>query len=160
MKKMLKYIAFLLVLVLLLGMSVTAFAEDKYPEGTVFTLTYPDGSSITTTDYAKAQKMTQEWKLLASGTTNGNGEIVLEDWAESGEIRIVETQAPSGYVKLKYAVETDLSEGSVKIVNEKAGKGPKTGDESQPLLWAVLMLAALAAIAVVFFLYKRKKKAE
>ena len=159
MKKMLKYSAFLLVLVLLLGMSVTAFAEDKYPEGTVFTLTYPDGSSITTTDYAKAQKMTQEWKLLASGTTNGNGEIVLEDWAESGEIRIVETQAPSGYVKLKYAVETDLSEGSVKIVNEKAGKGPKTGDESQPLLWAVLILFSLLVLSsVVLFLRKKKEQ--
>ena len=159
MKKMMKYSAFLLVLVLLLGMSVTAFAEDKYPEGTVFTLTYPDGSSITTTDYAKAQKMTQEWKLLASGTTNGNGEIVLEDWAESGEIRIVETQAPSGYVKLKYAVETDLSEGSVKIVNEKAGKGPKTGDESQPLLWAVLILLSLLVLSsVVLFLRKKKEQ--
>lgn len=86
---------------------------------TTYTLTYPDGSVVTTTDKAEAEQLEGEWKLLYSGETDADGNIVLEGWAESGEIKVVETEVPEGYTAETTETITDLANGSVTIVNTK-----------------------------------------
>ena len=66
-----KYVYSILVvsLVFLLLAAGAAFAEETAEE-TVYTLTYPDGSVVTTTDEAEAKKLESEWKLLYTGKTD------------------------------------------------------------------------------------------
>ena len=146
--------------VLLLGfvfllLVIPSFAEDGAEE-TVYTLTYPDGSVVTTRDEAEAKRLEGEWKLLYSGKTDAEGKIVLSGWAESGTIKIVEKAIPEGYSATTTTHETDLSSGKITIINKRVKPTtPKTGDEAQPMLCATLALASLTLLGGVMLLNRR-----
>ena len=122
---------------------------------TIFTLTYPDGTVVTTDDEEEAQRLADEWKLLYTGTTDDKGEITLEGWAQEGQILIRETEVPSGYKAETTETTTDLKDGEVTIVNQKIDV-PSTGDTMKWLPWAVVGCAAL--IAVICIIVIRKKR--
>ncbi|MBQ6476703.1 MAG: hypothetical protein IJJ34_10945 [Clostridia bacterium] len=122
---------------------------------TIFTLTYPDGTVVTTDDEEEAQRLADEWKLLYTGTTDDKGEITLEGWAQEGQILIRETEVPSGYKAETTETTADLKDGEVTIVNQKIDV-PSTGDTMKWLPWAVVGCAAL--IAVICIIVIRKKR--
>ena len=157
MKRMYQALSVLLLLVLLMSLGATAFAaETDTASETVYTLTYPDGSVVTTTDEAEAKRLEDTWKLLYSGKTDAEGKIILSDWAESGTIRIVEKQIPAGYTAITTTHETDLSSGKITIINKRVRPTtPKTGDEAQPVLYAVLAGASLALAGGAVILSRR-----
>lgn len=134
MRKRLYKAAFILCLALIaaLAMSVTAFGADAATDdpakndpakdagkGIVYTLTYPDGTVKTTTDYEEAKKMESEMILLYEGKTDKDGKIVLPDWAREGEIKIVEKEVPAGYTAVSTETNAKLQDGGVTIVNYK-----------------------------------------
>ena len=59
-----------------------------------------------------AQKPKQDAEVIASGTTGENGILYLEELAE-GEYRLVETDAPDGYILLDSAVKIFITESTV-----------------------------------------------
>ena len=85
----------------------------------IYTLTYPDGSTETTYDKSVAEKKTKDWKLLYEGTTDENGQIVLEKWMTEGDIRIVEKEAPEGYEIIEEEKIVSLEDGETTFVNKK-----------------------------------------
>ena len=155
-----KYVYSILVvsLVFLLLAAGAAFAEETAEE-TVYTLTYPDGSVVTTTDEAEAKKLESEWKLLYTGKTDAEGKIVLSGWAESGTIKIVEKAIPAGYSATTTTHETDLSSGKITIINKRTKTdAPKTGDETQPLLYVAGMLVSLMLLGGAVLMDRRLRK--
>ena len=97
----------------------------------------------------EADKLLNEWKLLYSGKTDENGEITLTDWANEGEIRIVEKEIPEGYTAESVETITDLSKGEVTIVNVKIPSQPaipNTGDSNQIILWVAILAGSAAAV--------------
>ncbi len=117
-------------------------AEEDIPKtGVVYTLTYPDGHTVTKNDkgdplsYEDVTKALQEdnWRLLGSDyTSDKNGRVELPASWEKGTIRIVETKVPDGYKKDSAAGQTaELSKGSVKIVNQKDPK-EEPGEDTEP----------------------------
>ena len=151
-----KYIYGVLILAFVfLLLAIPAFAEETAGE-TVYTLTYPDGSVVTTTDEAEAKKLESEWKLLYTGKTDAEGKIILSGWAESGTIKIVEKAIPAGYSATTTTHETDLSSGKITIINKRVKPTtPKTGDEAQPMLYATLALASLTLLGGAMLLNRR-----
>ena len=129
MRKRIYKAAFILCLALIgaLAMSGTAFGADAAADdpakdagkGIVYTLTYPDGTVKTTTDYEEAKKMESEMILLYEGKTDKDGKIVLPDWAREGEIKIVEKEVPAGYTAVSTETNAKLKDGGVTIVNYK-----------------------------------------
>lgn len=153
-----------------LGLTAPALAAE-----TTYTLTYPDGSVVTTTDKAEAEQLEGEWKLLYSGETDEAGDIVLEGWAESGEIMVVEAEVPEGYTAETTETTADLADGEVTIVNTKvtepeptkpakktpakkasAKRLPKTDDLANPRLWALVAGVGVGVAAAGIYVKKRK----
>ena len=155
--------------------------------GETYTLTYPDGSVVTTIDKAEAERLQDEWKLLYTGETDSDGNIVLAGWAESGQIRIVETEVPEGYTADATETMADLKDGSVTIVNRKdeepepgplnpsptssskptkaaprpAGRVlPRTGDFMGLVPWPVVAGAGIGLVAVAVVLRRRSTKSK
>lgn len=94
---------------------------DPYslPDGTVFTLTYPDGSVVTTDDPAEADRLLQEYKLLYEAETNRNGEIHVKDLIRAGELRIEEIEAPDGYIRDDTVYDVPVNDEEITIENTK-----------------------------------------
>lgn len=155
--------------------------------GETYTLTYPDGSVVTTTDKAEAERLQDEWKLLYTGETDSDGNIVLAGWAESGQIRIVETEVPEGYTADATETMADLKDGSVTIVNRKDEEPepgpsnpsptssskptkaaprpvgrvlPRTGDLMGLVPWPVVAGAGIGLVAVAVVLRRRSTKSK
>ena len=98
-------------------------------------------------------------------TTNKAGEIVIES-LRVGEYRVSEVlnEKSSAYVLPadKTAEVLDNSTTTVKMHNEPRDT-PKTGDDSNPMMWAALMGASAlgaAACGVVYFKNKKKEDIE
>ncbi len=144
-----------LVLCCVLLTSGTVKAEGD----TIFTLTYPDGTVVTTDDEEEAKRLADEWKLLYTGTTDDKGEIALEGWAQEGQILIRETEVPSGYKAETTETTADLKDGEVTIVNQKIDV-PQTGDAKRPVHWAVIGAGAAFAAAVCFVMTRRNRMAD
>ena len=90
-----------------------------------YTLTYPDGSTVTTDDKAEALSLLDKWVLLDEDlATDENGQIILEDWMRSGQIKIVETEAPEGYVINEKETIALISDEEAKIINNKKPGNP------------------------------------
>ena len=149
----------ILIASLLLCCVILTSGTVKAEGGTIFTLTYPDGSVVTTEDEEEAQRLADEWKLLYTGTTDDKGEITLEGWAQEGQILIRETEVPSGYKAETTETTADLKDGEVTIVNQKIDV-PQTGDAKNPVLWAAIGAGAALAATVCFVMTRRNRMAD
>ena len=118
---------------------------DEIPRtGVHYFLTYPNGEEVVTKDYDEAMK--KEEKLIYSGLTGSNGEVVLEGLLNQGTLRIVQ-KVPNGYSTDTTEITLDLSQGTnnVEFVDYK-GSNPNTG---QSILFIVGVIAVLAIAFVV-----------
>lgn len=97
----------------------------------MYKLTYPDGSIYETEDYDEAQRLLNEWKLLKSGTSDENGEIILTDWLEEGEIKIVETLIPNGYEVDSLETFANLNNKEASIVHRKKSEESTNNDKEE-----------------------------
>lgn len=156
-------------MVLVTGFSLTSFAaeEDNIPkEGVLYTLTYPDGTRITSNEegapleYADVTNALKEenWILLGSGfRSDANGKATLPAAWTEGTIRIVETKVPEGYTRGTESEKvTDLKAGSVKFINPresitpgKKGKTPGTGDRVNLLPLSVLLILSALGLSLL-----------
>lgn len=98
------------------------YGQEDGDNSEKYTLTYPDGSSVSFSDYDTAKAEADKWKLLFSGKTDSDGLITLKGWASKGEIRIVEKEVPAGYTAETTETIVDLSNREVTIVNKKEEK--------------------------------------
>ncbi len=142
-----KYIYILCLFILgLLMVPKLVLAQENLPrEGVYYFLTYPNGEETVTGNYEEAEN--PEEKLIYSGVTNTNGEIVVEGLGTEGTLRIVQ-KVPNGYTTEEMETTLDLSEETRKVefVDSK-GTNPKT---SQSLIFiGVLALVLVGSIVVV-----------
>lgn len=106
-----------LVLVLLFPMVV--FADE-----TTYFVVYPDNYEYGTPSRSEADNA--ENRLMYNGITDGEGKIVISDWAPSGTITI-EEEVPAGYTTKQNRITIDLNKGEANFVNMKEISNPMTG---------------------------------
>lgn len=164
MKKIYKYKNYLLTILLsLLVFLVPVYAEDEEipPDAETYTLTYPDGSTYTTTDYQEVQRLLKEenWKKIGSGfTSDKNGNVELPAGWTSGTIKIVETKVPSGYTQGDKQKIVKLEDKETTFVNPKSKPPvpnkntpsnyvPNTGHQNMNI-WIVALMGSLMGIFV------------
>ncbi len=131
----------------LLMLPKLVLAEDLPREGVHYFLTYPDGSEVVTKSYEEATS--QEEKLIYSGLTSSEGQVVLEGLLDEGSLRIVQ-KVPNGYTTDTTEVSLDLSQGKspVEFVDYK-GVNPKTGQ-------SILFIVGIAAVLLISFVVVKK----
>ena len=95
-----------------------------------YELSYPNGKVVFVDSLDEAQKLLSEWELLDSGETDENGVIVIQGWFPEGEIKIVEKEAPDGYVIEKPKI-VNLFEKETTFVNKKEEPKPNI-EEPKP----------------------------
>ena len=124
---------------IMIGSSAPAFAQDTdagsqneaaaYKAGVSFdgvpedadsyTLVWPDGSEVSYTSYDEVVKASKEERQLGTFTTDGSGDIKLENYSVSGKIRLYEAVVPDGYTADERSVTVDLEKKNVNVVNHK-----------------------------------------
>ena len=124
--------------IVLWGTCDISYAEDinEIPkQGVTYTLTYPDGTTVT--ENAEKKPLTygdviealkeENWKLLGSDfTSDENGKVNLPTTWTKGTIRIVEKKVPAGYLQGNETEKTvDLKDGDTKFINPKKIPGEK-----------------------------------
>ena len=125
-------------------------AEQEIPtEGVHYFLTYPNNEQVISENY---EDVTDE-KLLYSGTTNANGEVILNNWQDSGRIRVVQV-VPSGYQTDVESMSIDLSNGKAEFVDYKKISNPHTG---QSLLFLLVIGGVLGGAYFTVRSPKKKK---
>ena len=145
MKRLLKILFVFLLCFMIVPVKADATAIKAY------FMVYPDGSEVGTLNSNEANNPSE--KLIYTGTTDQNGEIALCDWAEEGELRIVQ-HVPEGYTTNTRDIKMDLSkESTVKFIDYRGLVNPSTG---RSILF-VLGIIGLSMITVV--IVKGKKKA-
>ena len=103
-------------------------------------LTYPDGSEEVLETYDTSNP---KEKMIYTGRTNANGEILLCDWAREGELRIVQ-RVPSGYSTNKEELRVTLgNDTKAQFVDFKIDN-PYTSSA----LWIVLLVGVVTLIGV------------
>lgn len=162
----------LVTLALMFTMGCAAvFAEDEIPKtGVTYTLTYPDGTTVTQNEkgsaltYDDVQKLlkTENWRKMATGLVSGaDGKVNLDPSWTKGTIRIVETKVPAGYMQGEESEKTaKLEDGSTTFVNPReddstTSGGTKTGDGSKLTLY--ILTGGVAAAIFAFLAFKKKK---
>ena len=60
--------------------SKIVYGQEDGDNSEKYTLTYPDGSSVSFSDYDTAKAEADKWKLLFSGKTDSDGLITLKGW--------------------------------------------------------------------------------
>lgn len=104
-----------------------------------------------------------EGNEIARGKTDDAGVLIFEE-IRFGKFVIRELTAKEGYQKNDTETSVEITEDgqtvTVELTNEKIPEpvvpdNPKTGDESNLLLWFGLMFAALAGLAVLFIIRRR-----
>lgn len=167
-----KIFAALVTLALIFTMGcVAVFAEDEIPKTDVtYTLTYPDGTTVTQNEkgsaltYDDVQKLlkTENWRKMATGLVSGaDGKVNLDPSWTKGTIRIVETKVPAGYTQGEESEKTaKLEDGSTTFVNPReddstTSGGTKTGDGSKLTLY--ILTGGVAAAIFAFLAFKKKK---
>lgn len=159
--EMKKYL--LTILASLLVLVVPIYADEDIPsEGVTYTLTYPDGSVVTTDSYEEVQELLKEenWKKIGEGfTSDKDGNAYLpEEWI-SGTVKIVESKVPSGYSQGDKEKIVDLEEGEVTFVNPKSTPPnvpyqiPTTGVEEERNI--VLGISVLAICSMIYLSFKK-----
>ena len=120
-------------------------STGKPLQGAEFTLYDPDGN------------------MFGVYTTDENGVIFVEGLPYGIGYKWVETKAPAGFKITTGEIPFDISEDGVTIeLNAENDRvpppdNPKTGDESNPALWLILMGASAAALVTLGIAGKRRK---
>ena len=145
---------YLIVFILLLGFMFmpNAYAAEIPREGVTYFLEYPDGTEEVTESYDEAIATAEEEKLIFTGQTDENGQVVLENVASEGTIRVVQ-EVPNGYSTDEREVIINLQES--KKVEFKITQGlinPKTGQ------YILIIIFAVALLSIITVLVKKKKK--
>lgn len=145
-----KYLLLLVIAVLLVPKVALAEETTLPTTGVHYFLTYPNGEQVVTASYEEASN--PEEKLIYTGQTNANGEVVLEGFSDTGELRIVQ-KVPTGYSTETEEITLDLSQArSVEFIDSK-GVNPETGQS------IIFIVSAVAIILVAaFFVVKGYKK--
>ena len=108
-----------------------------------------------------------EGNELVRGKTDDAGVLVFEQ-VRFGKYEIRELTAKDGYQKNETVTPVEITEDgqtvTVELTNEKIPEpvvpdNPKTGDESNLLLWFGLMIAALLGLVAVF-VFRRRANAQ
>ena len=141
MKKMTKILFSLVIGIFLVP--YFAWAEELPTEGVHYFLSYPNGEEIVVENYEEA-KNPQE-KLIYTGKTNSNGEVILNGWEAEGQLRIVH-KAPKGYSTDQEEYTVNLSDKKVDFIDYKGSKNPKTG---QSLLFIILLIGVVGTAILV-----------
>lgn len=145
MKKFFKF----LVLFLVLSIVPIVHAEELPREGVTYFLTYPDGREEVTESYEEA--VNGKEILLYEGTTNDNGEVVLENWASEGQLRIIQ-MVPDGYTTNETELMVNLGvDNSSTFVDYRDLSNPVTG---RTILFFIIIAGAVGTTIV---LRKHKK---
>ena len=121
---------------------------DEIPKtGVHYFVTYPNGEEFITKSYDEA--MSQEEKLIYSGLTSSDGQVVLEGLLNQGTLRIVQ-KVPNGYSTDTTEIKLDLSQGTnnVEFVDYK-GSNPNTGQ-------SILFIVGVIAVLVIAFAVAKK----
>ena len=146
---------FLIIFVMLLGFMFMPIvnAEEIPTEGVTYFLQYPDGSEDVKEDYDEAIAAAEEEKLIFTGQTDNNGQVVLEDIASEGTLRVVQ-EVPNGYSTDEREIIINLQEEKkVEFRNTHGLINPKTG-------FSILkILLVLVVVITCTILTKKKKKA-
>ena len=119
----------IIVFIFLLGFMFmpNVYAEEIPREGVTYFLQYPDGTEDVKEDYDEAIATAEEEKLIFTGQTDENGQVVLENVSSEGTLRVVQ-EVPNGYSTDEREVIINLQES--KKVEFKITHGlinPKTG---------------------------------
>ena len=146
-----KKIYLLLILLLACVFIPNVYAEEIPREGVTYFLEYPDGTEDVIEDYDEAIAAAEEEKLIFTGQTDENGQVVLEDIASEGTLRVVQ-EVPNGYSTDEREVIINLEEN--KKVEFKITKGlinPKTG-------FSILKILLVLAVVITCTILTRKNK--
>lgn len=142
----------LLIIVFLFGLFYIPIvhAEELPSSGVTYFLQYPDGTEDVTESYDKA--LDPDEKLIYSGTTNADGQIVLSGYID-GTVRIKEN-VPDGYSTNQRETIVNLSQNrSVQFTNTNGLINPQTSN-------TVLMIIIVLAFAItVTIITKKNQKA-
>ncbi len=126
------------------------FADELPQEGVHYFLTYPNGEEEVIANYQEANNPKE--KLLYTGRTNQNGEILLEGWANEGQLRIVQ-KVPNGFSTVKEQYTVDLAKDTTVEFVDFRSTNPKTG---RSLIFLVILAVAVVGASLV--VKKDKKK--
>ena len=128
------------------------YAAEIPKEGVTYFLQYPDGTEDVKETYDEAIAASEEEKLIFSGETDENGQVVLEDIATEGTIRVVQ-EVPNGYSTDEREVIINLQENrKIEFKNTHGLINPKTGFS----ILAILLVLGLVIGGTV--LAKKKKE--
>ena len=120
-------------------------------EDVTYFLSYPDGTEDVKTTKAEADAVKEI--LLFEGRTGSNGRVYLNDWNNSGKIRIVQ-EIPNGYTTNTREITVDLADASngVKFINYRGLSNPSTGRT----LFYVIIVIGVIGMTVLVTLWNKK----
>ena len=115
------------------------FAEELPREGVHYFMDFPNNEEVVTKNYDETGE-----RLIYSGKTNENGEVVLEDWNEEGELRIVQV-VPNGYKTEHKELIVDLKNKKASFVDYREANliNPSTGQSILLILITIIVIASL-----------------
>ena len=139
----------LLILLTLLLVPKLTYAEELPREGVHYFLNYPNDEEVVTKNYDEIENEI----LLYNGKTNENGEIILTDWNEYGQLRIVQ-KVPSGYSTDQKEIIVDLSDKKASFIDYRGITNPETG---RSILLTTILLGTIISL-IILVKTKDKKK--
>ena len=147
-----KYFKYLLVLFLgIVLLPNMVYAQELAKEGVTYFMIYPNNEEYVTEDYNEA--ISPEEKLIFSGVTNENGEIILTGWQDKGQLRVVQ-HVPNGYSTDAEEIIVDLSAKKTEFINYKKLLNPKTGKS----IIVIITLIVVIIGTILLISTKQKKK--
>ena len=126
------------------------FAEELPREGVHYFMDFPNNEEVVTKNYDETGE-----RLIYSGKTNENGEVVLEDWNEEGELRIVQV-VPNGYKTEHKELIVDLKNKKASFVDYREANliNPSTGQSILLILITIIVIGSL-----IYTIITKDKKA-
>ena len=117
-------------------------------------LTYPNGEEVVTTNHDEVEPPKE--KLIYTGVTDENGEVVLEGLSDEGELRIIQ-KVPDNYSAERREITLDLSQSNknVEFVNFRQNTPTHNPETGQSLLFVVILAMVLL---VAFKTFKNDSK--
>ena len=124
-------------------------AEELPREGVTYFMEYPGGLEVVTEDYDEA--VSNPETVIYEGTTDQDGQIVLNEIGNVGEIRVVES-APDGYVTSEKEYVIDLGTTRNVVITNKSLTNPKTSQ------YFPIIIALLIIVSLLYLGFKKNKK--